>query len=183
MARWERNVYERRIELVDQDSLIIFQFWRHPWTVIHASRFFPQWTSLQDEDARSLSLLLHTKAISYLISDTGGYIGYHLFNCGESLEKFYKEPPEDMSVEEYESEELYENEFIGMCEFRSQLSQTEVHEIKDGYQFTDDFLRKQDAYVPACRWEQDLKVSQKVTVKLEGLERDDLERMDYIALT
>lgn len=50
-----------------------------------------------------------------------------------------------------------------MCEFRSQLSQTEVHEIKDGYRFTEEFLREQDAYVPACAWEQDLKVGQIVT--------------------
>lgn len=104
MARFERNVYKRQIELVEQDSLIIFQFQRHPWTVIHASSFFPESTSFQDEDARSLSHFLHTKAISYLISDTGGYIGYHLFNCGESIEKFYREPPEEMSVEEFEFE-------------------------------------------------------------------------------
>jgi hypothetical protein len=77
MARWERNLYKRQIELVEQDSFIIFQFQRHLWTVIHASSFFPESTD----------------------------------------------------------------------------------------------------------WKRDLKVGQIVTMELEGLENDDLERMDYLALT
>lgn len=181
--RWERDVYQRSIELVDQSSLLIFQFRRHPWTIIQSSGFFPHRILLKDEYAQSLSGLLCAKAIYYLISDTGGYIGYHFFNCGESLEKFYKEPPEVFGIEEYEYEYEDENEFIGMCEFRSQLSQKEVHEIGDGYRFTDDFLLEQNAYVPAFKWVDDLKAGQKFTIQWEGIERNDFERMDYIALT
>lgn len=183
LNRWERDVYQRSIELVDQSSLLIFQFRRHPWTIIQSSGFFPHRILLKDEYAQSLSGLLCAKAIYYLISDTGGYIGYHFFNCGESLEKFYKEPPEVFGIEEYEYEDEDENEFIGMCEFRSQLSQKEVHEIGDGYRFTDDFLREQNAYVPAFKWIDDLKAGQKFTISWEGIERNDFERMDYIALT
>lgn len=180
---WERDVYEREIELVEEGSCIIYQFQKHPWTIIQSSSFFPNRMPLQDQDALSLSDCLHTKAIAYLISDTGGYIGYHFFNCGESIEKFYKEPPEDLSVEEYESDEWFGNEFIGMCEFRSQLRQIEVYEINDGYSLTDEFLREQDAYVPAFFWGWSLKVSQKVTIQLKGLEYDSLERMDYLTLS
>lgn len=182
VVSWERDVYEREIELIDQGSGIIVQFRRHLWTIIQSSTFFPNQMSLYDEDAQSLSRWLHTKAIAYLISDTGGYIGYHLFNCGESLERFYKEPMEELEAQEYEY--LDEQEFIGVCEFRSQLSQKEAHEIESGYSFTDEFLRKQDAYVPAFSWQWSfLKVGQKVTIQLEGLERDDLERMDYMTLS
>jgi hypothetical protein len=183
VASWQRNVYEHEIELVDQESALIFQFRKHPWTIIGLKWFFPNRMYLDDEAVQSLSAWMHTKAISYLVSDTGGYIGYHFFNGGESLEKFYMEPPGFMSVEEYESEEWLGDEFIGMCEFSSQLSHTEVHEIDDGCGFTDRFLRTQDAYVPACIMKTALKVGQKVRLKIEGLERDDIERMDYITLS
>jgi len=180
--RWERDIYERKIEIVDQGSALIFKFRGHPWTIIGPSNFFPYPMNFQNEEAQSISGWLQTKVISYLISDTGGYIGYHFFKCGELLEKLYKEPPDEMDPIEYESED-WEEGFIGMCEFRSQLRETEVYEIEDGYGFTDDFLREQDAYVPAFRWTRILKIGQKVTIKLENLEREDLERMDYMTLT
>lgn len=180
VTRWERDVYECEIELVNQKSFIIFQFRRHPWTIIQSSSFFPHWAFFHDGDAKSLSRWLHAKAINYLISDTGGYIGYHLFNCGESVERLYKEPMEDMVAEEYEY--VDEMEFIGMCEFRSQLRPIEAHDIESGYLFTDEFLREQDAYVPSFSWGERLEVGQKVTIQLEGLECDDLERIDFMTV-
>ncbi|MFB8789483.1 MAG: hypothetical protein U7123_11670 [Potamolinea sp.] len=48
--------------------------------------------------------------------------------------------------------------------------------------FTDDFLREQDAYVPAFKWSQNLKVGQKFTVRWKNLECEDLDRMDYMTL-
>lgn len=181
VARWGRDVYSRSIELVDQSSFIIFQFRGHPWTVIPSSSFFPHRIFFQDENAQSLSRWLHAKVIVYLVSDTGGFIGYHLFNCGESLEKLYKEPMEEMDAQEYEY--LDEMEFIGMCKFRSQLRPLEAYDIEDGYSFTDEFLREQDAYVPTCLWGWSLNVGQKVTIQLKGLEREDFERMDYMTLS
>lgn len=186
IIRWERDVYERSIELVNQSSFIIFQFQRHPWTVIQSSSFFPHRILFHDEEAQSLSHWLHTKAIHYLVSDTGGYIGYHLFNCGESLEKLYKEPMEEPIEEPIEETDAFkdedEMEFQGVCQFQSQLRQLETNEIKDGDIFTDEFLRKQDAYVPTFIWKRHFKAGQKVTIRLEGLERDNFERMDYMAL-
>lgn len=177
--RWERDVYGREIEIVDQHSAIIFQFRRHPWTIIQSSIFFPFPMSLHDEDAQSLSRWLQTKALSYLVSDTGGYIGYHYFNCGESLERFYYDENELIEVTDADANEM---EFIGVSEFRSQLRPKKAGEIDDGYRFINEFLREQDAYVPACRWGCILKVGQKVSIQLEDLERDDIERMDYITL-
>ena len=75
-----------------------------------------------------------------------------------------------------------EMEFSGVLEFRSQLRQKEADEIDDVYKFINEFLQEQDAYVPACCWGCILKVGQKVSIHLEGLERDDIERMDYITL-
>jgi hypothetical protein len=182
IACWKRDVYQRQIEIVEQGSALIFKFPGHPWTIIQPRNFLPNSINFQDKEAQSISGLLQTKVISYLISDTGGYIGYQFFNCGKFLEKLYKEPPEEMAPIEYESE-VWEEEFIGMCEFRSQLRQTEVYEIGDGYKFTDDFLREQDAYVPSFKWTEFLEVGQKVTIKLKYLAREDLESMDYMTLT
>ncbi|MUG92375.1 hypothetical protein F7734_07870 [Scytonema sp. UIC 10036] len=47
---------------------------------------------------------------------------------------------------------------------------------------TTQFLREQDAYAPGISWIRDFGVGQKVTVRVSGLERNDFERMDYIAL-
>lgn len=128
VACWERNVYEREIELVEQSSAIIFQFRKHSWTIIQSSNFFPFGMSLYDEDAQSLSHWLHTKALSYLVSDTGGYFGYHLFNCGESLERFYYDENELIEVTDADADEM---EFVGVPEFRSQLRPEKASEVKE----------------------------------------------------
>jgi hypothetical protein len=180
VASWQRNVYEHEIELIDQESTILVQFRKHPWTIIGLNWFLPNTMYLDDEAVQSLSAWMHTKAITYLVSDGGGHTGYHFFNDGESLERLYC--GEDVPVEETNAD-VDEIESMVACEFRSQLRQKEAHEIGYWSTFINEFLQEQDAYVPACKLETSLKVGQKVTLKMKGIERDDLERMDYITLS
>lgn len=180
VTSWQRNVYEQEIELVDQESTLIFQFRKHHWTIIGLNWFFPNTMYLDDEAVQLLSAWMHTKAIIYLVSDGGGSTGYHFYNCGEFLERFSydeDEPTEETNADEDETESMR------VYKFCSQLRRKEAHEIGDLYTFINEFLQEQDAYAPACKLEMSLKVGQKVTLKMKGIERDDLERMDYITLS
>ena len=85
---WERDVYEREIEIIGQD-FIVFRLRGHSWTLVHGKRILRSRMPLNDEDAQALSHLLHTRAIYFRNSDTGGSIEYHLYDCGESTEKLY----------------------------------------------------------------------------------------------
>ncbi|KYC41327.1 hypothetical protein WA1_21710 [Scytonema hofmannii PCC 7110] len=185
---WERDVYAREIELTNKRSFILFQFQRHPWTIIQSSNFFPHTIWLKDEYALLTSIWLHTKAIYYQVSDVCGHTGYHLYNCGESTERLYFEA-KDFEEEMDANSSMRENEYRseeGIYQFRSQLRQIKAEDIqnvaRNAYDFTNQFLREQDAYAPGISWISDFGVGQKVTVRVLGLERNDFERMDYIAL-
>ena len=175
---WERDVYEREIEIIGQD-FIVFQLRGHPWTVIHGNRILPYRVPLKDEDAQALSHLLHTRAICYRVSDTCGVIGYHLYHCGESIEKLYFNSYGEEEMDEDEDEDM---EAQGTCQFQSQLRQLEAEDIEDPYGFIWNFFQEQDAYVPALYWQEHSTVGQRVTLQMKGLEREDIERMDYVAL-
>ena len=166
LVLWQRDVYEREIEILGY-GLMVFQFRGHPWTLIHQLNFMPYQSPLQipfrDEDMESLSKLLHTKAICYQISDTSHTIGYHLYDCGESIEELYAEG---------------EN-----CQFQSRLRQLKAEDIGNPYFFTDNFFREQDVYVPAFAWNIfSFRVGQRITLGIKGFEYDNFERMDYAVL-
>lgn len=170
--RWERDVYGRKVEIIDQRCFLFFQFKGHTWTLIQSNSFLPRGFLFQDNHAQSLSISLHAKAISYQISDTGGFIGYHLYNCGESMERFYYE---------YSEQEIDEDRAIpGIYQFQSRLRQLTAKEIINPSRFTDAFLYEQNAYVPSFSWDTGFKVGQKVILQVQDLERDDFERMDYM---
>ncbi len=91
LVLWERDAYEHEIEILGY-GLMVFQFRGHPWTLIHQLNFMTYQSPLQipfkDEDIELLSRSLHTKAICYQISDSSHNIGYHLYDCGESIESY-----------------------------------------------------------------------------------------------
>ncbi len=73
VARWERDVYGREIEILGC-TFAVFQLRGHSWTVLHQLTFLHKQVPLGEKDIQLLSGLLHTKAIYYLVSDTSGYI-------------------------------------------------------------------------------------------------------------
>ena len=114
---------------------------------------------LEDEEAQALSHLLHTRAICYRVSDTCGALGYHRYNCGESIEKLYFTSSGEEEMDEYEDMESQ-----GTCQFQSQLRQLKAEDIENPYTFIWNFFQEQDAYVPAFCWQEYSTVGQRVTL-------------------
>jgi hypothetical protein len=159
---WERDVYQREIEIVGQ-GFIVFQFREHSWTVIKQVNFLPYGISLGTKDAQNFSRLLSTRAIYYKVSDTSGYIGYDFYEKGALRETLYFE--EEMSFQ-----------------FQSQLRQLEAEDIEDPYNFTFDFILEQDIYIPPIhRVVSHQGILRLLGPGLENLEPNDFERLDYIA--
>ncbi|MUG92374.1 hypothetical protein F7734_07865 [Scytonema sp. UIC 10036] len=185
VTNWERDVYEREIEIVDRPSFLMFQLRKHSWTIISPFILLQNnIISLSEETAKSMSLWLHTTSIYFITSDVGCYIGYHLYNSGQSIERLYAEQgdydlvikfPNNRDEDEYRSEN-------GVCQFRSHLRQLKAYQIQDPYAFTNKFLQEQDVLVIDFYLLNRFKGEKKYTVT-SWLKRDDLERMDYIALS
>lgn len=155
MDVWVRDAYNRELEL-QAESTLIFQFRGHPWSLIY------KFHNLKEEDALRISESLDTATIYYTASDTCASIQYHLYRAGVSIEKFSFE--EEVSIE-----------------LQSQLRQIEVNEIEDGYGFAMDFIREQDAYIPALIAVEPLPKDQTGLLRIRGLMPDEIARMDYLA--
>ncbi|MBV9388095.1 MAG: hypothetical protein JOZ78_16870 [Chroococcidiopsidaceae cyanobacterium CP_BM_ER_R8_30] len=158
---WERDAYGREIEISGQ-SFAIFQFRGHSWNAIHELNFLPGTLPLGGEDEiKLLSSLLQTKAIEYQISDTGGNIGYKLYEFGELTESLY-----------------FSSDSGGTYQFDSKKRQLETkYPAIDVYHFTYTFMEEQDVYVPAFSWK-NLKKRKRVTLNFQGYNYDDFERFD-----
>lgn len=177
---WERDVYEREVEIQGY-GLIVFQFQRHPWTLMRELPILSYSVLLEDKDAQSLSHLLYTKAIFYLVSDTSLSIGYHLYNCGESVEKLFftseLEDELDLGKEDEEEEDVQ-----GTYQFYSRIRPIRSGDIKDPYEFTEEFFQAQDAYIPAFLSKVIFRSGQRITLAFKDFKRDDFIRMDYILI-
>ena len=162
MDVWVPNAYNREI-LVYKESILIFQFRGHSWSIIYHPYGSGKQSELKEEDARSLSESLNTDAFFYFGSDSSGIIKYHFFRNGVSQEKMFFEEPDDT------------------LEFQSQLCQTEAGEIEDGYTQAMNFVHEQDAYIPGLIAVEPLRPNQTTTLRIENLSSAELERMDYLA--
>lgn len=187
--RCEHDVYDREVKIIGQD-FIVFQFRGHSWTLIHELGF-PLDSPLGDEDAQELSGLLNTRAICYAVSDTCGSIGYSLYEHGTSVEMLSfadGDPEDDREVDESQGEF---KSAVGVYQFQSQLRQLRTEEnwnpydpelSQNPYEVVEDFFQEQDAYVPAFPGPESFSVGQRVTLRFEGLERYDFERVDHVAV-
>ncbi len=183
-------MYEREIEVGSQDY-IVFRLKGHPWTLIHGQRVLSYGLPLNDKDAQALSIWLQTDAIYYWESETSGSIGYYLYNCGNCIEKLSDENGDDEEAEDSGMEQFLwqlanrhqaaplskDERYSAIAAFLSHKQAERGNEPDP----IDTFFREQDAYVPYLNWQSNFEVDQRVTLRLEGLEREDLERMDYVA--
>lgn len=188
-AEFEHDIYEREVTITGQD-FIVFQFQGHLWTLIHELGFSSE-APLGNEDAQVLAGLLSTRAIFYGVSDTCGFIGYELYDRGVSVEMLSFEdgdPEADVEVDERQGEFRSAQ---GVYQFRSQLRQLRTEENQNPhdpelspnpYDVVEDFFRAQDAYAPAFFESEGFSVGEQVTFRIEGLDRDDFERTDYVVL-
>lgn len=180
---WERDVYDREIELLGRD-FVVFQFRDHPWSTIHRQGSL-HGKSLGEKDAQSLSELLQTRVIYYRASDTSGTIGYQFYEAGQLVERLYF----DHSTCREELDDASNKKgrvLFRPSVFESRLRQLKAEDIYSSYAFTDEFMREQDAYIPALRWSPS-QAGQRVTLQLvasgpETFKRNDFKRVDYIGV-
>lgn len=168
MTVWERDAYNREV-LIHQDSTFIFQLIGHSWSIIFKPDLFSSEFFLSEEDAQNLSRLLATDTIYYIGSDTGGFSSYHFFRNGISTERFYFE--EEVKIE-FQS-------------LRRQIDTSKVKGFK-GYDFTINFIREQDAYVPYVMGnsptnEKQIIPGNRPILRFENLFEEEVVRMDYLA--
>ena len=156
---------------------------------------------LKEEDAQAISAQLQTQAIYYACSDTAGAVEYQLFASGESQEKFTYCCESDFSPESPPSAD----ECVIICEtfrFRSQLRHITVDDLPkrqwehpedddfgrehnafmDDFKFVNDFFQSQDAYVPVWSSGSWSRSGQQVTLRVTGLDPQDIDRMDFVAV-
>lgn len=188
---WQRDVYGCQVKTQEND-LVIFQFRGHSWSVIHAYQV--EGYFLEQEDAHLLARLLQTRAIYYRISDTGGFIEYHLYEGNELVEMLY-----DRGAG-YEKEDEQGNiQYIRRYPIQFQSRRKiEAKDIENSWTFTADFFIQQDVYIPLL-WQEEYTSVQPVNLKLNGLrprvfarkisivspeffKRDDFERVDYMVV-
>lgn len=168
---WIRDVYNLEIS-VEKESTFVFQLRGHPWSLIYKPSRASVEIFLLQEDARNISNSLNVPSVYFAISDTSELIEYELFMDNTSVERLYWEEGDTI-------------------EFYSQSRQIEAGAIQDAYQFTDDFLRAQDVYVPCLiedylrleEWKNSSGSSGKLgtVASFNNLMPDEVERMDYLA--
>jgi hypothetical protein len=120
--RWQRDVLGKQVVIVER-ALIAYRIHGHTWSCIVGESFLGM--GAQAELCPALSAQLKTSVIYYSVGKTAGVRGYMLYRDGKELESFY-EPGE------------------GGIHFASKRRRA-PGKVADARQFTDEFLRSQDA--------------------------------------
>ena len=183
-TRWEKDTLGRQIVL-GGEAFFVFRLRNNSWTgIVHHNDHVRRGRSTLREDwERILSRRLDARVIAYGRGDTASYIGYHLYQSGELLEKFTAS----------------EGGRTGF-QFVSTLRDLTADQIAldDEIRLADQFFRDEDAYEPGITFSYFLNfplwynyaascAGIPVTVqKPMGVMGDYggriLERVDYIAL-
>lgn len=161
---WIPNAYGQSVP--SNEGTLIFKLRGHSWSYVCQpfGHTRPMW--LLEADALLLSDLLCTTVIDYAASDTGGWFRYLFCNRGK--------PEERLRFEEYDRD--------GNLEFQSERGFT-AKDVKDAYTFTLNFIREQDAYIPALMMRYSALSGQQITLQIENLMLSEIERMDYLYKT
>ena len=161
---WQKNVLGETITIADP-SFLVLRMAGHPWTLITAC-VTSRPSFFKPEDAKALSKAMKARAIYFANSDTASYTEYQLFEDGKRLEHF----------------RCFED-----VEFSSTARDVEAPEDGPGiYDFVSQFMREEDAFVPACSvhlntgW---MNAGQKVKLGLGDVLNDEaFERIDYVSV-
>lgn len=162
-----------------------------------------QWKNhIGEKDAKAISEILQTQAIDFGCSDTSGSVGYTLFNCGELIEEFNYCCDSDFSKQNEKPAEKNEcvivtNDFY----FRSKLRHISIDEIPqhepddedyfdeeseidiDEFKFVNDSIKSLDAYIPTWGGSNHNGAGHKKVLRVIGFDPEDIERMDFIAIS
>lgn len=169
-VRWERDVYGQSVQGC---GLFVFQFREHPWIGILDGYMTDHYRDILNGyvdnwnwelQAQSLSQHLHTQTIYYWVDDSGCTIGYAYWDNGELMERLEFDESIWQDTHEVDAPEGTFEPHL----FESKLREITAAEIKYAYAFVDDFLCERQAYA-ATR------------LSHFNIQRDDFERIDYIA--
>lgn len=178
-GQWQQDVYGHGQPLPGL-GLIVFQLQDHEWTEV-VDRYtaidltkepegmfgdFGPPTPNWEELSQSLSTQLRTQIFHFQVSDINDSLGYTYWVNGALMER--------LEFDEDTWQDTHDESLLDAPDrtfephlFESQLRQLTVSEIQDAYDFMDDFLCEQRAYiatylVTAC------------------FQRDDFIRVDYV---
>ncbi|BAY82573.1 ankyrin [Calothrix parasitica NIES-267] len=162
-----------------------------------------QWQNpINEQNAKDTSKLLKTKAIDFGCNDTFGAVGYSVFDSGELVEEFSYCCNSDFSKKNEKPAEdnecvIVTNDFY----FRSQLRHISIDEIPqherddddyfddepeidtDEFKFVNDFIKSLDAYIPTWGGRNHNGAGHKKVLRVIGFDPEDIERMDFIAIS
>ncbi|MCU0547846.1 MAG: hypothetical protein MUC48_00730 [Leptolyngbya sp. Prado105] len=147
-----------------RESTLVFSLSGHPWALVYQLHLQTQQMWLGKSDASTISAILKVPVISYVNSDTGGWLQYHFYQAGILRERLHSEASDTGD----------------QIEFQSDLTQIE-QPIHNAYLFTLNFLQSQDAYIPALVVDDGVFGSdQSIILEIGNLFPEELERMDYL---
>lgn len=165
---WERDVLGKRLTVAPRSFLAI-RFRGHEWTAIRDWSCDDAFAWIKEDDARAASERVGGRAIYLGVSDTAGALTYALYESGELLER-YSHGEEEDDGEEAEPGSSFE----------SKLRDPEAA----GSFNVDAAIREQGAFVPSFGLALGfmLRPGMEASFSVGGLERDDFDRVDYIAV-
>ncbi len=166
---WERDVMGKPITLAPR-SFLAMRFRGHEWTAIRDWSCDDAFAWITEDDARAASERVDGRAIFFGVSDTAGAMTYALYDRGELLERC-------------SSGDDVDDDGIGTGRgyaFESKLRDPEAADDFD----VDAAIREQGAFVPSFGLALGfmLRPGMEASFAVGGLERDDFDRVDYIAV-
>jgi ankyrin repeat protein len=165
---WERDVLGKPLTIAPR-SFLAMRFRGHEWTAIRDWSCDDAFAWIKEDDARAASERTGGRAIYFGVSDTAGALTYALYERGELLERYSY------------GEEEYDGESDGPgSTFESKLRDPEAAGDFD----VDAAIREQGAFVPSFGLALGfmLQPGMETSFSVGGLERDDFDRVDYLAV-
>ncbi len=158
--RWQRDVAEQYVAAASTYAWIL-QLARHGWTLYLRAL---GWTGVDEataavEAAAALSGVLHTRAISFVASDTSGTLGFRVYEQGAL-------------------EEAFECEYGGALISFESRRRAEPEGLSGDPESVDCFFAQEGIYLPPCRSVSD---GFQNWLEMELMPRAGVERLDFIA--
>jgi ankyrin repeat protein len=188
------NVLGDEVKLT-QRCYAVWKLIDSPWTNVMKlhCRDFKHWPSAAD--AAALSKSLKTRALYVANSDTGGVTQYALFESGKAVEVFDYGSSGDADNAKAATERFAKYYGIDMSAipggvqaaegkaFASSQRTVDVRKITNDLDFVNDYVKQQDAFIPFGSEISFGEAGEMMELTLEDLGPDDVERLDYVAVS
>jgi ankyrin repeat protein len=189
---WKENVLGQKVKLTGR-CFAVYRIVGQPWSIIMWLNCDPLNPFHKTADAQSLSKSLKTRAMIVISADTSGIAQYITLDKGKPVELFDSGSVPSGSDRKAAAELVRKScgadftdfknvEIAGGNVFASSLRKVKLSSVKNPLDFINDHLRNEKAFAPFA-FESWGSTGQSVELTLEGLGPDDIERLDYVALS